>query len=338
MNGQERLFIVALVVSILVIIGLAIVFSFLFFLYSFYKVKHINLGFEDKQLKKEYKKKIFTINSKNRTLNIPFITCKEMIKDEEKLQKKLHVLMDVFAGVIIVFLIGLLGVGISYRAQGDQIYINNTTYLTILTGSMEEKHEDNSYLIDNNLNNQIIQYSLVGIDKVNSEEDIELYDVLAYKHDDIIILHRVVEIKSNEDNETIYTLRGDSNNASLSYEKELKFEDFIGKYNGFQNYGAGVFITYIKSEIGLIALSSAFVFIFLATIAEERINKSYKNRLDYFIVCPHNYSSSSSSIFYFDEDDENNITKDVVINENKENDEVSSSTIFFLNENSEENK
>ena len=81
MNGQEKLFIIALVVSIFVIIGLAIVFSFLFFLYSFYKVNHINVGLEDKSLKKEYCNRIYKINVNKRKRNKSFISCEEMIKN-----------------------------------------------------------------------------------------------------------------------------------------------------------------------------------------------------------------------------------------------------------------
>lgn len=74
-------------------------------------------------------------------------------------------------------------------------------------------------------------------------------------------------------------MQGDSNPSSLSYEKELTFDDFIGKYNGYQNYGLGVTLTYIKSNIGIIAILGAAIFLFLATYAEEMINNEYKTRL-----------------------------------------------------------
>ncbi len=313
MGGQERLFIIAIIISIFVILGLAIVFSFMFFLYSFYKVKHIDYGYEDKALKKEYRNKIYHLNLKRRKENKSFLKCTEMIDKEEKTQRKLHIIMDVLSGVIITCLIGILAVGISYRANGDQFFINNDAYITILTGSMEEKHEDNDYLFENGLNDQITQYSLVGIEKIEKAEDIKLYDIIAYEHEDIMILHRVIEINIDEKDPSklLFKLQGDSNIASLSYETALEFEDVIGRYNGFQNYGLGVFITYIKSEIGMIALCAAFVFLFLATLAEERIDKSYKKRLDYFCTIPHG-DEKKSFIFYIDEDDKNKVIFDEV--------------------------
>ncbi len=279
MNGQSRLGVIALVISILVILGLVIVFCFLFFLYSFYKKKQIKYGFEDKELNDEITSTLYKTNKKNLSRNENLITYKDVIAREKSITSKLHIVMDVVSGVIIAFLLAIFITGLTYRINNDNLFIGNTTYMTILTSSMEEKNEDNDYLFTYDLNDQITQYSLIGIDKINSEHDIELYDILAYKHDDIVIVHRVVEIKENDKGETIYRLQGDSNPSSLNYEKELMFDDFIGKYNGYQNYGLGVTLTYIKSNIGIIAILGAAIFLFLATYAEEMINNEYKTRL-----------------------------------------------------------
>ena len=279
MGGQDRLGIVALVVSIFVILGLTIVFCFLFFLYSFYKKKQIKYGFEDKELNDEITATLYKTNKKNISKNKDLVTYKDVILNEKNITSKLHIIMDVVSGVVIAFLLAIFITGLTYRINNDNLFIGNTTYMTILTSSMEEKNEDNDYLLTYDLNDQITQYSLIGIDKINSKDDIELYDILAYKHDDIVIVHRVVEIKENDKGETIYRLQGDSNPSSLSYEKELTFDDFIGKYNGYQNYGLGVTLTYIKSNIGIIAILGAAIFLFLATYAEEMINNEYKTRL-----------------------------------------------------------
>ena len=279
MNGQSRLGVIALIISILVILGLVIVFCFLFFLYSFYKKKQIKYGFEDKELNDEITSTLYKTNKKNLSRNKNLITYKDVIAREKSITSKLHIVMDVVSGVIIAFLLAIFITGLTYRINNDNLFIGNTTYMTILTSSMEEKNEDNDYLLTYDLNDQITQYSLIGIDKINSEDDIELYDILAYKHGDIVIVHRVVEIKENDKGETIYRLQGDSNPSSLNYEKELMFDDFIGKYNGYQNYGLGVTLTYIKSNIGIIAILGAAIFLFLATYAEEMINNEYKTRL-----------------------------------------------------------
>ncbi len=284
MNGQEKLYIIALIISSLVIIGLVIVFSFLFFLYSFYKVKHINIGSEDLSLTKEVKERTIRINKKRRKENKLFLNLKDSLLLEEKSNRLLHILMSIFSYIIIAFFLSIFSIGLVYKVNNDNLFINDVTYLTILTGSMESRDEKNEYLFEYDLTNQIEQYSLVGIEKIKQEEDIKLFDILAYKHEDIIILHRVIDIRYDEENEEyLYTLRGDANSLSLSYETSLKFEDFIGKYNNFSNYGLGIFITYIKSPIGIISLFSASIFLFLANIAECRINKAYKIRINKLI-------------------------------------------------------
>ena len=57
MNGQGKLEIIALVVSSIVIVGMALVLGITFYLYSKYKKKHIDFGHEDNEIKKETKEK-----------------------------------------------------------------------------------------------------------------------------------------------------------------------------------------------------------------------------------------------------------------------------------------
>ena len=57
MNGQGKLEIIALVVSSIVIVGMALVLGITFYLYSKYKKKHIEFGHEDNEIKKETKEK-----------------------------------------------------------------------------------------------------------------------------------------------------------------------------------------------------------------------------------------------------------------------------------------
>ncbi len=146
-----------------------------------------------------------------------------------------------------------------------------------MTGSMEEAYEGNTYLKDKGLENQITQYSMIGVEKVNPEE-VALYDVLAFKNTKgETIVHRLIRIDSTEDGYR-YTFRGDANSGSASYETALKFDSILGRYNGFQNYGLGVAITYFKSTAGIIALSSTAVFLVAYEVSEELIDKEYKER------------------------------------------------------------
>ena len=207
----------------------------------------------------------------------------EAILEEKKKSKKWRIVSNTLFGVFYVLLLALLAVSIVFKINGQQLFFGNTSYIAIYTGSMETANEANEYLTENDLmddSNRITQYSLIGIDKVEKEEDMKLYDIYAYKNPDgAIIVHRLIRIYTNpETGITTYTFRGDSNSVSLNYELLLHFDDIVGRYNGYQNFGLGVFVIYCQSSIGLIALIAAFLFLASFQITEHYIDEEYNKR------------------------------------------------------------
>ena len=287
MSGQEKLGSIAFVVSICVIIGFAIVFSILFALYGYYKIKNIKNGHEnvviETSLKRRYRKILnnpkteviddnlyyelqgqtresktylrvdntdnLEENVKESTIN----TIYDSIIDDKRRNKKFQIIYNIFFG--------------------------NTTLMTVQTGSMETINKENKYIFENNLTDQIEQFSLIGIDKV-AQEDIELYDILAYQSESgDIIVHRVTRIYTSSDtNITYYTLKGDANTSSSAEELTLTYDKVIGRYNGFQNYGLGVTLTYLQSNIGLVAIAAAAIFLITYNVTESLIDKAYDNQ------------------------------------------------------------
>lgn len=299
MSGQEKLSVIAFVVSTCVIIGLVICFTTLFVLYSYYKRKHIKLGEENEILKKELKHKYKDV-ARARALatstNDASLETKEdinkqktkgfndtntsyynsLLRDKNK-KKRIAIITNTFLGIVYSFLFVIFVFALTFRLSNEQFFFNDTALLAIKTSSMETVHKDNTYIEENKLSNQFKQYSLISIDKVKSEEDIELYDIVAFKNSKgHIIVHRVIKIGFDEkNNSTYYTLRGDANKSSLLEETHLSFDKVIGKYNGFHNYGLGILIIYLQSNIGLIAVASSFIFLIAYNISEEKIEKSY---------------------------------------------------------------
>ena len=319
MNGQERLSIIAFIVSMCVIIGFAIVFSILFGLYGHYKIRHIKLGHEDDKLESSLKRKYRYVLEKPKieekikdvevsvlnydlVQNEPHIKTflrrdlKKKIKNakvdepigvyesiliDKKRNKKYQIIMNTLFGILYCVLLIIFGFALGFKLGGEQLFFGNTTLLTIRTGSMETVNNENNYIEEHNLTNQIEQYSLIGIDKIYSENDIKLYDILAYKSESgSIIVHRVIRIYQNEEtNVTYYTLRGDANDTSSAEELTLTFDKVVGKYNGFQNYGLGVTLIYLQSNIGLVALAASFLFLITYNVAEGLIEKTYDNKI-----------------------------------------------------------
>lgn len=313
MGGQEKLGSIAFVVSICVIIGFAIVFSILFALYGYYKIKNIKNGHEniviETSLKRRYRKILnnpkteviddnlyyelqgqtkesktylrvdntdnLEENVKESTIN----TIYDSIIDDKRRNKKFQIIYNIFFGILYAVLVVIFGFALGFRLGGEQLFFGNTTLMTIQTGSMETINKENKYIFENNLTDQIEQFSLIGIDKV-AQEDIELYDILAYQSESgDIIVHRVTRIYTSSDtNITYYTLKGDANTSSSAEELTLTYDKVIGRYNGFQNYGLGVTLTYLQSNIGLVAIAASAIFLITYNVTESLIDKAYDNQ------------------------------------------------------------
>lgn len=285
--GSHKLVELVFYVSLIVIILLAVTFTVLYILYTIYKRKHIRYGHEDDKilldLKKKYKKEYETryhilTKDLNVETDIPNYRLEECLKNTKRKSKSSWLANKIFSIILFVVIIVLGGFIISYKVNHDAFFFGDTTYLVIQTNSMETINNNNTYLKENNLNNQIIQYSMIGIEKVETK-NIKQYDILAFKNSDgDIIVHRVINITKNEGNQLVFTLRGDANLGSNTYEVAVKEEAIIGKYNGYQNYVLGVATTYFKSSAGIVALASGAIFLLSFEISEDQIDKEYEKR------------------------------------------------------------
>ena len=308
MNGNS-LVNIALAIAIIVVICLTLTFTLLYFAYGKYKRLSVKSGLEDEKLtcellksdertqkhlakpKKERKinKKInnfiskveakFNIKPKNE--NIDTTTYFGRLTYQSSYHSPLRIVYLTLYSLIMLVVFVIMIICFAYRASGEMLFLGNTTYLTIKTGSMSEVYDGNEYIKENNLTNQIEQYALIGINKINSEEDIKLYDVMAFYIDDDIYVHRVIDITCDDNGDTYYCFRGDANNASFKEECYVSFNRIIGKYNGTQSIFLGASITYLQSNIGIIAMFMALAFLINLEIQEELIDKHVYKRKQY---------------------------------------------------------
>lgn len=170
-------------------------------------------------------------------------------KNKNKYFKGLRIFLDVF---FIVIFLGILGFNIYSKVTNSLYSINGTTYITIATGSMATKNEENTYLTMNSLDNQIKQFSLIGLDKVEDPSNLEVYGIYAYKNEDNqLIVHRIIKSEVI-DNEVYYTFRGDANPKSDYFLVNAK--DVLYEYSGYQNLPLGYFLSFLSSIVGITAL------------------------------------------------------------------------------------
>lgn len=329
----------SLAISITTIVLLFIFLASCLFLYYRYYRKCIDNYLEDSYIKNEIKgenKKFFkkfetlkenqelTINQKldeyNKETLVEYIEKRTIKKNTAK------VISNIVLVIFYLVLAAVIGFAIAMRASNDKINIGNSYYVVILTGSMEEKEESNSYLTSHNLNNQIETYSLIGLENITDDTSLELYDIVAYYNsNDQLIVHRIVEITYSDTNQALYTLRGDANPFSSEEESNLTRSQIVGKYNGFHNFGLGITINYLKSNLGIIAVSFGLLLIMIFDYFDIYLGKRILLRKKdiYPILDEENIQllkDSPSSILLITNQEVVNKKEDEIENDNQEDD------------------
>lgn len=135
------------------------------------------------------------------------------------------------------------------------------TPFVIATGSMEPQIKVNDIIITK---------------KIKNENSLKVGDIISYrsKTDDIVITHRIYEIK-NEDGKKYYIMKGDNNNQVDG--EEVEFSNIVGKYR-FMIPGVGFLVTYLKSPLGMVMVIGVILLIYVIFDIIDRLFR--KNDLD----------------------------------------------------------
>lgn len=294
------------IICLIVVIFCAIVFISISALYSRAKKKLYINKLEDKNVQKDvdiYYQKI--VNSKKDNEDL-YKTVERRKSNEKKLLK----FWNVFLTVIYVFVLGFLVYGAVNRIKGTPSFVNNIAPLVIETSSMEDVSSSNNYIKDNNLEgkeNRLEQYAYITINNnENVINNISTYDVVAFKMPvmqegkqvNIIVVHRLIEIKTDSNGEKLYTFRGDANPLSLASEVNVSKDRIVGvyqskDYKGAYNLGFGYFVVYIQSSIGIITVAVAFLLLVIYSFLFKGITDSYDVR---FLVLLNEKLKSKSNL------------------------------------------
>lgn len=204
-------------------------------------------------------------------------------KDKNKVNKILKVTGKVASWVILGIVVAFFGLSLYGRFTGNTMIFGDRNVIVIGSDSMSEKNKENSYLQsdDPKVNNQFNTYDIIGIQKYKNEEDVKLYDVIAYKaNDGRTIVHRIIKIELDaETNEYHYQTRGDKNAASDTrslYGDYLTYNDLIGFYNNFKIPALGIFVIFLQSNAGIITVLSV-IYCFLMY---DHFNSKYQKAID----------------------------------------------------------
>lgn len=280
---NEKLFCLAVIIAIIVVLCIAVTFAITFALYSAARTRCINGGLEDAEIIQDLKRKYFGREASGATLtDEERETVRSSLAKKSKRSKIGKMVGNVVFAVFMVIIVAITIVAVVFRAQGGQFFFGDTAYLVVRTDSMSYKSESNpyyEYLPDN----QIEVYSLISINKLDDDDEIEVFDIIAYTYDGTTYVHRVVNINTFEDGTVTYQAMGDTNIGSFSFELCLSRESILGIYTGNAQFVNGVLLLYLQSNIGIISLVFAFLFLLAADICIGRIDACVQKRIEYLL-------------------------------------------------------
>lgn len=154
------------------------------------------------------------------------------------------------------------------------------TVKAVETGSMETKHKDNTYLEQNNLNDQISTFDLVVLHQLPAEEDLQLYDIVVYETKGYFVIHRIVGIEEPNDkhpNERWFVLHGDANKYADEF--PVTYSQMCSIYRGERIPFAGAFVMFMQSPAGMLCCLLVIFAVVALPIVERKVQQAIDARL-----------------------------------------------------------
>lgn len=210
----------------------------------------------------------------------------EEIKRSYLKQKRRSNINKILSGLFSFFMLTLV---CSCFAFGLTTYFTNydkvgdfPAYKVVLSTSMEEKNEENTYLFENNLDNQISMYDLVVVKKLPDEFDINLYDIVVYQSSsDELVIHRIVNIEEpNEEHpdSRLFTFQGD--NITSPDSKKVTYSQMKGIYSNYRIPYVGKIVVFFQSYAGYLCVGITIFYVIVSPFIEKKQEKLINKRIE----------------------------------------------------------
>ena len=154
--------------------------------------------------------------------------------------------------------------------------------------SMAEKNAKNKYLFENDLNDQLQMFDVVICRHLPAEDELELYDVVVYKQDDIYVIHRIVGIEEpNEQhpNERHFLLQGDAVERPDKF--PVLYSQMQGIYEGSRIPFVGSFVLFLQSPAGWLCVLLVIFAMIATPVVEKKIKEETDKRILTFAEHPY---------------------------------------------------
>lgn len=248
------------------------------------------------------------------------------VKKRKKISKTINSI--VFYGLLICiapfFIFAIIN-----KTEGNITNFGDKGILVVASGSMSYKNSVNEYLFENDLNNQFSTFDIIIVEKVDSDDDLKLYDVVTFVDSSgKNIIHRIIEIDDSDPNNIIYKTRGD---AAKVTDPVSTIANIKGKYTNIRIRYIGAVVLFFQSTLGIGTLVILGLCLIFNDKQTEKINKVKNERLDKFQMIDYKGSISSdayheeiyynSFVYYFNDkgfvEKKENTNDDIVLEENQ---------------------
>ena len=226
----------------------------------------IRSGLDDVRILEEHKKKV----------------------EHENFSKLLKFLNYAFSFLVcIAFVTAFLSSFFVETSSGTFKFTTESAYRVVQTGSMEYKNEKNKYLFENNLNDQIQTFDIIKTGALPDEMELELYDIVVYEMDDILVVHRIVGIEEpNEQHPDCrhFRLQGDAVEAADRF--PVLYSQMRAIYTGDKIPVVGSFVMFMQSPAGWLCILLIAVAMIATPILEHKLGEARNERLAVYGIYP----------------------------------------------------
>lgn len=209
----------------------------------------------------------------------------QIIKEKQKKNKKNGNLFDMLISVFFCVVFACAFLFSAYVSVSGNVYFDNIPTIKVVnSSSMSKKHEKNEYLFKNNLNDQFDTFDVVLTYKIPDEFELKLYDIVVYEMEDILVIHRIVEIEepnAEHPNERWFRTQGD--NVETADRFPVHYSQMRAIYRGEKIPFVGSFISFMQSPAGWLCM----ILMLAATVATPIIDKKLEKAREarYALLC-----------------------------------------------------
>lgn len=201
--------------------------------------------------------------------------------EKQKSKKKSGCALDcVVSGLLCLVLLVAFAFSAYVSLSEDAYFEEIPTFKVVNSSSMAKKNEKNTYLFENNLNNQFATFDMILTYKLPKEEDIQLYDIVVYEIDDILVVHRIVGIEEPNErhpDERYFLCQGDA--ISQADRFPVKYSQMRAIYRDEKIPFVGSFVAFMQSPAGYICILLVVFAMICTPLMENKLEKEKRERL-----------------------------------------------------------